>query len=412
MHEAKAVLKATDTLPRITFLERGMLKTFLCVAGIVATVCLVIDRVMRSKIEPATRTAHCEVSLTDVSKPMQDATIAMEDSNFYCHHGIDFAALHRALRFDLRVGEVKQGGSTITQQLAKNLYLKNNDRTLWLKIRDIMLASSLEEMLSKRRILELYLNTIDYGMGQHGIAAASRYYFHKTPAQITAPEAAILVGIVPDPMQVRLDLARLQRGQQTALGRMEFFFPKSYRQTDVDAAGAIPLDRLIYPFKDAWDRGAAGTIPARWHGVGFYFYADPDDPEDIDNVSPLLKPELGAFLEEAHARYKLVGIDHIGVYNDRPMRQSNATLSAHAFGQAIDVSGFRFSDGSRISVKDHEDPKILSKLVPIETMLKRHFDIVVDWKDDPLRHQTHFHCEVRGRRKTAPRSADAPPESS
>jgi hypothetical protein len=360
---------------------------------------VITNFVLQAKIAPLAKSSS-SVALSSVSRSMQDATVAMEDGHYYQHHGIDWAALHRALRFDLRLGEVKQGGSTITQQLAKNLYLQNNDRSLWRKVEDIALAVKMERMLSKRSILELYLNTIDYGMGQHGIVAASEYYFHKVPTQLTVAESACLVGMVPDPMHEHLDPRRVTEGERTALGRMVFFFPRRYSLTSVDDAMAIPLDRLMYPFKDAWDRGATETIPAVWHGVGFYYFADPGEPTDINNVAACLKPELGAFLDDARHHFRLTGIDHLGVYADRPMRQSSATISAHAYGQAIDISGFRFADGTRVRVADHDEPGVAQRLAPIETMLKRHFDIVVDWRDDPLRHQTHFHCEVQGPRYT------------
>ncbi len=339
------------------------------------------------------------VSLSSISAPMQAATVAMEDGHFYSHHGFDWVAMHRALRMDLREGRVEQGGSTLTQQLAKNLFL-SNDRTLWRKLQEAGYTAELEHDLPKRRILELYLNTIDYGMGQHGIKAAAAYYFHKTPESLTLPESALLVGLVPHPPQTPADFndGRLSQGEQTALGRIAFFFSHRYSQAEVQAAGRIPLDNLIYPDKDALDRGATDIIPATWHGVGFYFFADPEEPNSMDHVSSSLKPALAAFLDEAHQRFGLTGLDHLGVYNDRPMRQSQTALSAHAFGQAIDVSGFRFKNGSHISVKDHADPKVAVRLAFMEALLRKHFPVVVDWRDDPLRHQTHFHCEVRGPR--------------
>jgi len=354
-------------------------------------------RVVRQSQERVT------VSLFSVSKAMQDATIAMEDGHFYSHHGFDWIAMHRALRVDMREGRVEQGGSTLTQQLAKNLFL-SNDRTLWRKVQEAAYTAELEHDLSKQRILELYLNTIDYGMGQHGIKQAAAYYFHKAPAQLTLPESALLVGLVPHPPQTPAEFndGRLSQGEQTALGRIAFFFPKQYSQAETEAAGQVPLDHLIYPDKDASDRGAMDIIPATWHGVGFYFFASPDEAGEIDHVSASLKPALAAFLDEAHSKYGLKGLDHLGVYNDRPMRQSQTTISAHAFGQAIDISGFRFKDGSHVLVSDHADPKVTVRLAPLEALLKKHFPVVVDWRDDPLRHQTHFHCEVRGPRNKAP----------
>jgi hypothetical protein len=352
------------------------------------------------------RASPVQVKLSEISQPMQDATISMEDGNYYQHHGFDWIAMHRALRVDLRSGKIAQGGSTISQQLAKNLFL-TNDRTIARKIDEAIWTIELEHVLSKRRILELYLNTIDYGMGCHGIRAAALYYFHTTPDRLTLAQSAILVGLVPAPPQIATqdsdepqyeDLGKLSEGQETALGRIAYFYPGKYSEEQISRAQAVPLVQLVYPYKDAWDRGATDSIPAVWHGVGFYFFADPISPEDIDNVSPCLLPHLATFLGIAHRKYGLVGIDHLGIYNDRGMRQARDVLSAHAYGQAIDISGFRFSDGSRIAVKDHGDPLVLARLLTIEDILKRNFDVVVDWKADPLRHQTHFHCEVRGPR--------------
>jgi predicted double-glycine peptidase len=351
------------------------------------------------------------VSRSTVSQPMQDATVAMEDHAFYQHHGFDWIAMHHALRVDLREGQIKEGGSTITQQLAKNLFL-TNDRTVWRKIKEAAYTWELERMLPKSRILELYLNTIDYGMGQHGITAAARYYFHKTPDKLTLAESAILVGIVPDPMQKQVDPQRLLDGQHTALNRVRYFFPNRYSQEECDLASWYPLNMLLYPEKDAWDRGATGQIPSDWHGVKFFFFANPDEPLSIDQASLSLKDRLAGFLDDAHEHLHVVGIDHLGVYNDRSTRQEDKIISSHAYGQAIDISGFRFADGSRVSVKDHNTPKVMARLAPLEAMLKRHFDAVVDWNDEPKYHQTHFHTEVKGLRPTTPRPVQDPPAKS
>jgi hypothetical protein len=242
-------------------------------------------------------------------------------------------------------------------------------------------------------------------MGQHGVGAAAQYYFHKEPSQLTLAESAILVGMAPDPMHVRIDFGRVSDGERTALGRMNFFFPRRYGSRETDYAESIPLDHLVYPDKDAWDRGATEQIPGTWHGVSFYFFVDPNSPNPIDRVAPCLKDRLASFLDDARLHYHVVGIDHLGCYNDRSMRQAAAMLSAHAFGQALDISAFRFADGTRATVTDHTTAKTARRLQPLETLLKRHFDVVVDWRDDPLRHQTHFHCEVRGPRPTEPRPA-------
>jgi hypothetical protein len=347
------------------------------------------------------------VPLSSISQAMQDATISMEDGHFYNHRGFDWEAIHHALRVDIRGGEIKQGGSTITQQLAKNLFL-SSDRTFLRKVEEAAYTIELEHMLSKQRIVELYLNTIDYGMGQYGVSAAAQFYFRKSPSRLTLAESACLVGTVPDPMQGEIDIQRVTDGEQTALNRMAFFFPQRYSAQDVDNAMAIPLDRLMYPYKDAWDRGATEVIPGTWHGVSFYFFDDPDEPSDINNVSASLKPALAAFLDDAKKKFGLTGIDHLGVYNDRHTRQNEGIVSAHAFGQAIDISGFRFKEGARVMVSDHIQPKSAAKLAVMEACLKFYFPIVVDWRDDSLRHNTHFHCEVKGPRSSVAREPALP----
>ena len=340
-------------------------------------------------------------SLPHVSVAMQDATVAMEDRNFYAHHGFDWAAVHRALRVDVREQHIRQGGSTLTQQLAKNLFL-SPARTFGRKLREAVVARELEQRLPKRRILELYLNTIDYGMGQHGITAAARYYFHKTPDRLTLADSAVLVGLVPRPPRDDITGQEddLDAGRAVALARLAYEpqWLGHYSATDIERAGDIPLDKIMYPFKNAWDRGAVAEVPAVWHHVRFYFYQFPEDPLPIEHVSRSLLPPLAAFLEEARWQYGLVGVDHLGVYNDRLVRGSDRAVSSHAFGQAIDISGFRFADGHRLRVADHADPQVRARLDVMEAALRRHFDLVVDWRMDPTWHQTHFHSEVKGDR--------------
>jgi hypothetical protein len=179
---------------------------------------------------------------------------------------------------------------------------------------------------------------------------------------------------------------------------MCFFFPNKYNDDQMQTVLSQRLDRLMAPFRDAYDRGAVETIPAEWHNVGLYFFAEPDMPLDINNVNADLKPQLAAFLDDAHKHYGLIGIDHLGVYNDRPTRQNEHIVSAHAYGRAIDISGFRFKDGEHYAVVDHDKPVDAPHIALMESLLKKHFDIVVDWRDDPLRHQTHFHCEARAKK--------------
>jgi membrane peptidoglycan carboxypeptidase len=199
------------------------------------------------------------VRLADVSQPMQDATVAMEDGHFYSHHGFDWPSIGHALSVNVQQGRVVLGGSTITQQLAKNLFL-TKDRTVWRKIQEAAYTVELEHDLSKNRILEVYLNTIDYGYGCHGVTVAARYFFHETPAQLTLAQSAILVGIVPDPPKPDLklqrlgrpqfeDLTKLEEGEQTALGRMVYFFPQRYSYPQIVIVEDMPLRTIVCPQK-------------------------------------------------------------------------------------------------------------------------------------------------------------------
>ncbi|WP_245578111.1 transglycosylase domain-containing protein [Alicyclobacillus herbarius] len=139
-----------------------------------------------------------EVPLTDIPRSLREATLAVEDANFYHHHALSLSGLARALWVDVRHGHVVQGGSTITQQLAKNLFL-SQDRTLGRKLREMLYAIQLELHASKSDILEKYLNVIYYGHGAYGAEAASELYFGKPVQQLSLAEAALLAGLPKGP---------------------------------------------------------------------------------------------------------------------------------------------------------------------------------------------------------------------
>jgi len=126
------------------------------------------------------------------------AAIATEDRRFYEHFGIDIAGTARALVTNAKAGGVVQGGSSITQQLAKNLFL-NNERTLERKIKEAFLALWLESRLTKNEILKLYLDRAYMGGGAFGVDAAARYYFNKSARDVDLPEAAMLAGLFKAP---------------------------------------------------------------------------------------------------------------------------------------------------------------------------------------------------------------------
>jgi penicillin-binding protein 1A len=138
------------------------------------------------------------VNLEDIPVVMRNAVIAAEDSEFYKHKGVDFSAIIRAFWKNVTSGRVEQGASTITQQLARNMFL-TQEKTLARKIKEAILAVRLEQTFSKEKILEMYLNVIYFGHGAWGIHSACQLYFNKEPKDLTLSEATLLAGIIKAP---------------------------------------------------------------------------------------------------------------------------------------------------------------------------------------------------------------------
>ena len=133
-----------------------------------------------------------------VPPALRKAVVASEDANFYTHEGVDYEAIREAIKTDLRKGKFVRGGSTITQQVAKNLFL-TREKTLIRKVKEIVLARRMDDALSKSRILELYLNVVELGPMVYGIGHAAHYYFGKHPSALTVRECAFLASMLPGP---------------------------------------------------------------------------------------------------------------------------------------------------------------------------------------------------------------------
>jgi len=136
--------------------------------------------------------------LSEISPNLQIAVIADEDDTFFHHEGINYKAAWEALKEDLKKKRYARGGSTITQQLVKNVFL-TKEKTITRKLKEFILARRVEEILSKRRILELYLNEVEWGPGVFGAEAASRFYFDKHAADLSVAEGAILAAMLVNP---------------------------------------------------------------------------------------------------------------------------------------------------------------------------------------------------------------------
>src|SRR5580704_12982179 len=138
------------------------------------------------------------VPLPDISLNLQHAVVAAEDGRFRQHHGFDWIEMQKVLEDDMKRQRVGRGGSTITQQLVKNLFL-TTERSFVRKGVESSLVPMLEAILTKDRILELYLNVIEWGPGIYGAEAASEHYFHMHASQVPREQAARLAAIIPAP---------------------------------------------------------------------------------------------------------------------------------------------------------------------------------------------------------------------
>jgi monofunctional biosynthetic peptidoglycan transglycosylase len=182
---------------------------------------------MRSRLEkireeqPDAKLQYRFVPYERISPHLKRAVIASEDSKFFQHDGFDWDGIRNAYEKNVREGEVVAGGSTITQQLAKNLFL-SGDRAFWRKAQEAAITVMIELIMDKRRILELYLNVIEWGDGVFGAEAAARHHFGVSAAQLGAEQAARLAAMVPSPRRYSpgRNTAYLERRTATILARM------------------------------------------------------------------------------------------------------------------------------------------------------------------------------------------------
>ena len=152
---------------------------------------------LRAK-KPEARLRHTWVPYERISPNLKRAIVVAEDSRFAEHEGFDWEAIEKALEKNRKKGKVVAGASTISQQLAKNLFL-SADRTAWRKGQEALITVMIEQVMDKRRILEIYLNVIEWGEGVFGAEAAARHYFGTSAASLGAEPAARLAAMVPNP---------------------------------------------------------------------------------------------------------------------------------------------------------------------------------------------------------------------
>ena len=182
---------------------------------------------MESRLEamqdknPDAELQHQWVPYAKISVHLKRALIAAEDAKFVDHEGFDWEGIQKAYEKNLKKGKIVAGGSTISQQLAKNLFLSTK-RTPWRKAEEVLITVMLEKMMDKRRILEIYLNVIEWGNGVFGAEAAARHYYHASAGQLSAEQAAKLAAMAPNPRYYdkHREARGLLRKTEIILGRM------------------------------------------------------------------------------------------------------------------------------------------------------------------------------------------------
>ncbi len=230
-----------------------------------ATTALIEQR--RAEARAHRRSFHPQrtwVSLDRVPRYAVDAVILSEDARFFGHEGIDWEATREAAEHDLARGHFARGGSTITQQLAKNLWL-GTEKSLFRKGKEAVLAWKLERALSKRRILALYLNVAEFGNGVFGIEAGARARFGVGAADLSVAQAVVLASMLPAPRKVDLDEPStwIQRRSRRLLDRMAQAgrlsaeeHERASAELERILAGPRPAeDQEEPPEEDAGDRG-------------------------------------------------------------------------------------------------------------------------------------------------------------
>jgi monofunctional biosynthetic peptidoglycan transglycosylase len=201
------------------------------------------------------RHLHRWVRYSRISKNLQRAVIVAEDSRFFEHEGLDLEELRKSLEINLEKGGAVRGGSTITQQLAKNLYLSPSKDPLR-KLRELIIARRMEAALSKARIFEIYLNVIEWGDGVWGAESASRLYFGVPASALTREQAALLAGAIINPrvLNPARPNRRLLARQRIILSRMGGVEPPAQLPTpapiEEDEADQFPLPGSAVPTEE------------------------------------------------------------------------------------------------------------------------------------------------------------------
>lgn len=261
------------------------------------------------------------VPLSGVSPNMRKALLAAEDHHFYEHKGVSIVGIFRAVASNLTHGKVVEGGSTITQQLAKNLFFEGEKRTFDLKLAELIIALTLENLYQKDKILELYLNEVYFGNNSYGIEQASRNYFGKKASQLTMAESAFLAGIIRYP---------------TKGGSAENRLSATIREREV-------LDKMCaYGFINEMDRDMA-----KQEYLNFKTAA-PEPPKVKINKYPYY---VAAVIENIHGRYNEASIERQGIKIFTNLDTIAQDAAERALSRGLARAPYGVNQGALVSIR-------------------------------------------------------------
>ena len=200
--------------------------------------------------------------LSRISPHLRHAVVISEDDMFYRHNGVDWDAMSQAIDYDMKKGKLARGGSTITQQVARNLYLSPSRNPLR-KAKEILIAWKLEQALTKNRILEIYLNIAEWGAGIYGAEAASRIYFGKDASMLTVEESVALAAALPSPWRLNPPKQgpKMAKRKEVLIARMRKagYLPEEVQEDDIEVPGESEEGAEPIAVSTAAPRGGAAA---------------------------------------------------------------------------------------------------------------------------------------------------------
>ncbi|NTU72225.1 MAG: PBP1A family penicillin-binding protein [Coriobacteriia bacterium] len=275
------------------------------------------------------------VPYEDIPLYLRDAVVAVEDKRFYEHHGIDPSGILRALKANTESGKVEQGGSTITQQVVKNLFT-NGRRTMLRKVQEALMANALEARADKAKVMELYLNTVYLGRGYYGVESAARRYFGKPARELTLAESATIAGIIksptrycpldnPDAARIRRDLVLNQMAEQRFITKSQL--REAEQQPIVIAPEPAPSDIAPYFVEYVKQDLIARFGAQRVYTGGLQVYTS-------------LDPAMQKLAEKAAARLSQKGDPEVALV---AVRHSDGQVLAMVGGRDFSVNQFNLA---------------------------------------------------------------------